>query len=387
MKHRFIAKKYWKEELPPMSMVAKLAGSYEDVIDLSLGDPDYITHRLIIDRAYEDTLKGHTRYTDARGDVELREEIIRYYKEDFDYELADEELFITASATHGMCLAFCSILDPGDEVIIPAPYYTYYTDQIRFAGGVPVILDCLEEDGFQIDVLRLETLITERTKAILINTPNNPSGVCMTREKMEQVAELVIRYDLVAVADDIYTAYSFQEPFIPIMTLPGMRERTITIGTVSKDYAMTGWRVGHIAAPPELIRTILTVNDAVMYTASSVSQRAAIHAIRNRKAIQTPMIQEYKKRVFYTSDRIQSMKHISVLPPQGTFYLWVNVKKLGMTSVEVSDLLLKKAHVLTVPGISFGECGEGYVRIACTKELSVLKEAMDRLECVPELNG
>lgn len=385
MKHKFVAKKYWKEEIPPMSVVDQLAQRYDDVIDLSLGDPDLVTNRIIIDKAYEDTLKGHTKYTDFRGDVELRQEIRKFYKEDFDYDVADEEIFVTASGTHAMCLAFCSILDPGDEVIIHAPYYTYYTTQIEFAGGVPVVLDCVEEEGFQINVEKMEQLITERTKAILVNTPNNPTGVCMTKETLLAVGELAKKYDLLLIADDIYTAYSFSEPFIPMMSLPGMKERTVTLNSYSKDYTMTGWRVGQIIAPPPVIRAINSVNDAVMFTAPSVSQRAAIHAIRNRKTIQPPMIEEYRKRVYYTSERISGIKNFSALPPQGTFYILINIKKLGMSCMEASDLILNEAHVLTVPGISFGACGEGYVRIACTKEIDVLKEAFDRMERVKAL--
>lgn len=385
MKHKFVAKRYWKEEVPPMSIVDKLAQRYDDVIDLSLGDPDLVTDPIIIDKAFEDARKGHTKYTDFRGDAELRQEIRNYYKEEYDYEVDDEEIFVTASGTHAMCLAFCGILDPGDEVIIHAPYYTYYTTQIKFAGGVPVILDCYEEEGFQLNVQRMEKLITERTKAIVVNTPNNPTGVCMTRETLMAVAELAKKYDLLVVADDIYTAYSFGEPFIPMTSLPGMKERTITLNSYSKDYTMTGWRVGQIIAPPPVIRAINSVNDAVMFTAPSISQRAAIHAIRNRKTVQPPMIEEYKKRVFYAADRINAMKNLSVMPPQGTFYLLINIKKLGMDCMRVSDLILNEAHVLTVPGISFGACGEGYVRIACTKEIEVLKEAFDRMEKVKAL--
>lgn len=385
MKHKFVAKRYWKEEVPPMSVVDKLAQRYDDVIDLSLGDPDLVTDPIIIDKAFEDARKGHTKYTDFRGDAELRQEIRNYYKEEYDYEVDDEEIFVTASGTHAMCLAFCSILDPGDEVIIHAPYYTYYTTQIKFAGGIPVILDCYEEEGFQLNVQRMETLITERTKAIVVNTPNNPTGVCMTRETLTAVAELAKKYDLLVVADDIYTAYSFGEPFIPMTSLPGMKERTITLNSYSKDYTMTGWRVGQIIAPPPVIHAINSVNDAVMFTAPSISQRAAIHAIRNRKTVQPPMIEEYKKRVFYAADRINAMKNLSVMPPQGTFYLLINIKKLGMDCMRASDLILNEAHVLTVPGISFGACGEGYVRIACTKEIEVLKEAFDRMEKVKAL--
>lgn len=380
MKNKFVAKRYWKDESPAMSAMDQLAKKYDDVIDLSLGDPDLITNKIIIEHAYKDMLKGHTKYTDFRGDPELRAEIANYYQEEYGYTVDDTEIHVTASATHAMFLAFCAILDPGDEVIIHAPYFSYYTEQITFAGGVPVILDCYEAEGFQINVKRLESLITERTKAIVINTPNNPTGICMSRSTLEGIAALAEKYDLLVVADDIYTAFCYSDPFLPFTTLPNMRQRTITLNSFSKDYTMTGWRVGHVIAPPAIIQAINKVNDAVIFTAPSISQRGAIYALRNRKVIQPPMVAEYKKRMLYAAERINGIKNLSVLPPAGTFYLFVNIKQLGMTSDETGNFLLDQAHVLTVPGNSFGDCGEGYVRIACTKDISVLKEAFDRLE-------
>lgn len=385
MKDKYVAKKYWKDEVTVMSQTDELAKKFDDVIDLSLGDPDLNTNKIIIDQVYQDMLAGHTKYTDFRGDPELRKEIAAFYKEEYDYEVADEEICVTSSGTHAMCLAFCAILDPGDEVIIHAPYYTYYLNQIQFAGGIPVILDCYEENEFQIDLARMEQLITERTKAIVINTPNNPSGACMSREILHGVAELAKKYDLLVVADDIYTAYSYEEPFIPLTTLEDMRERTITLNSFSKDYLMTGWRVGNIIAPPNIIKTVHLVNDSVMFTAPSISQRGAIYALRNRKTIQPPVVNEFKKRMEYAAQRINAIKNISSLPPKGAFYLLINIKKLGMTSEEACRLLLEKAHVLTVPATCFGTCGEGYLRICCTKNIEILEEAFNRLEQVNEL--
>lgn len=385
MKDKYVAKKYWKDEVTVMSQTDELAKKFDDVIDLSLGDPDLNTNKIIIDQVYQDMLAGHTKYTDFRGDPELRQEIAAFYKEEYNYEVTDEEICVTSSGTHAMCLAFCAILDPGDEVIIHAPYYTYYLNQIQFAGGIPVILDCYEENEFQIDLARMEQLITERTKAIVINTPNNPSGACMSREILHGVAELARKYDLLVVADDIYTAYSYEEPFIPIITLEGMRERTITLNSFSKDYLMTGWRVGNIIAPPNIIKTVHLVNDSVMFTAPSISQRGAIYALRNRKMIQPPVVNEFKKRMEYAAQRINAIKNISCLPPKGAFYLLINIKKLGMTSEEACGLLLEKAHVLTVPATCFGKCGEGYLRICCTKNIEILEEAFNRLEQVNEL--
>lgn len=208
----------------------------------------------------------------------------------------------------------------------------------------------------------------------------------MKLETLQKIADIAIKHDLLVVADDIYTAFSFSEKFVPIASLPGMKERTITLNSYSKDYTMTGWRVGQIIAVPPIIKAVNAVNDAMMFTAPSISQRAALHALRNRNEVQPPMVQEYKNRVFYAAERINKIKKLSVFPPQGTFYLMINIKKTGMTSMEAMMFLLEKAHVLTVAGTSFGDCGEGYVRIACTKNIDVLKEAFDRIEMIKELN-
>ena len=366
-----------------MGKVDELAKNYDDVINLSLGDPDLITHEQIIEKAFADARAGHTKYTDFRGDPELRAEICKYYKESYNMNVADEEVFITASGCLGMYLALEAILDDGDEVILQAPFFTPYPQQVELARGIPVELPTLEEEGFQVNVARLETLITERTKALVINTPSNPTGNCLTRETMEKIAEIAAKYDLIVIADDIYTSFSYQHPFIPFASLPGMQERTITINSFSKDYTMTGWRVGNIIAPECIIRTVQQINENVVFTAPSVSQRAALHALQNRETVQPEMVEEYRKRVYYAAERINQIPNMHVIyPPKGTFYLFINIQDTGLDSVTASDVILREAHVLTIPGISFGACGEGYVRIACTVNVDVLREAFDRIEKV-----
>jgi aspartate/methionine/tyrosine aminotransferase len=379
LKHKYIAKRYWKDITTPMGQVDELSKQYDDVINLSLGDPDLVTHEIIIDNAMKDARAGHTKYTDFRGDPELRAEIIKYYRDEYSIDIKDESIMVTASGCLAMYLALEAILDDGDEVIIHAPYFTPYPQQIKLARGIPIILDTYEEEYFQVNVGRLETLITERTKAIVINTPNNPSGSCFTRDTMENIANAAKKHDLMIIADDIYGSYSFEQPFIPMVTLNDMQDRTITINSFSKDFTMTGWRIGHIIAPDYIVRTIRQINENVVFTAPSISQRAAIHALRNRKEIQPPMVEEYRKRVEYAVSRINNIPKISVLPSRGTFYLFINIKETGLTSVEASDLILREAHVLTIPGISFGDCGEGYIRIACTVGIEKLKEAFDRI--------
>jgi aspartate/methionine/tyrosine aminotransferase len=380
MKHKFIAKRYWKDNSTPMGQVDELAKNYSDVINLSLGDPDLITHNIIIDNAFKDAKLGHTKYTDFRGDPELRNEIINYYREEYDLPVKDEEIFVAASGCLGMYLALESILDDGDEVILQAPFFTPYPQQVELARGIPVPLNTYEEEDFQINIPRLESLITERTKALVINSPSNPTGNILSKQTLESIRDIAVKYDLIVISDDIYTSFSFNEPFIPIASIEGMKERTIIINSFSKNFTMTGWRIGNIIAPDYIIKVIQQINENVVFTAPSISQRGAIHALRNRKEIQPEMISEYKNRVFYAADRINHIPNMSVLSPKGTFYLFVNIKKTGLSSVEASDAILKEAHVLTIPGIAFGDCGEGYVRIACTLGVDTLREAFDRIE-------
>lgn len=383
MKHKFISKRYWKDQSTAMGQSDVLAKSFDDVIDLSLGDPDLITDSLIIEKAFEDAKAGHTKYTEFQGDPELRREIIKFYKEEYDMDIADDEVYICASGCLGMYLALEAILDDGDEVIMQAPYFTPYPQQVELARGIPVELPTYEEEDFQINMERLESLINERTKALIINSPSNPTGNCLTVETMEKIAEIAEKYDLVVIADDIYTAFSYQNPFVPFASLPGMKERTIIINSFSKNFTMTGWRVGNIIAPSYIAKTVQQINENVVFTAPSISQRAALHGLRHRAEVQPPMVEEYRKRMFYAAERITKIPKISVInPPKGAFYLFVNIKETGLTSAEAADMFLREAHINVIPGDAFGKCGEGYVRIACTKNVDVLKEAFDRLERV-----
>lgn len=385
MKHKFIAKRYWKDQSTAMGQSDVLAKSFDDVINLSLGDPDLTTHWLIIEKSYEDARAGHTKYTDFRGDPELRTEICKFYKEEYSMDVADEEVFVCASACLGMYLALEAILDDGDEVILQAPYFTPYPQQVELARGIPVELPTYEEEDFQINVERLGRLITERTKALVINSPCNPTGNCLTIETMEKIAAIAEKYDLLVIADDIYTAFSYQNTFVPFASLAGMRERTIILNSFSKNFTMTGWRVGNIIAPDYIIRTVQQINENVVFTAPSISQRAALHALRHRNEVQPEMVEEYRKRMFFMAEKINEVGKMSVIyPPKGSFYLFVNIKASGLTSEEAADIILRKAHVLMLPGNAFGSCGEGYLRIACTCGVEVLGEAVERIRKIEE---
>lgn len=380
MKSRYISKRYWEDKSTAMGQSDEMAKSFDDVINLSLGDPDLITDFRIIEAAFADARAGHTKYTDFRGDPQLREEIAKFYQEEYDMAINDEEIFVSTSACEGMYLALEAILDDGDEVILQAPYFTPYEQQVELARGIPVELPTYEEEDFQIHTGRLEQLITERTKALVINSPSNPTGNCLTVETMMRIAEIAEKHDLLVIADDIYTAFSYQHPFIPFASLPGMRKRTITLNSFSKNFTMTGWRIGNIIAPPEIISVIQQINENVVFTAPSVSQRAAIYALKHRKEVQPAMIEEYRMRMYYAAERINQIPGLHVLyPPKGSFYLFVNIRETGMSSEEAAALFLEKAHVLVLPGNAFGRCGEGYVRIACTVGIEKLGEAFDRI--------
>lgn len=387
MKHKYLSKRYWNDPATPMGNVDELARNYDDVINFSLGDPDRITNEIIINKAFEDAKAGHTKYTDFRGDPELREEICKYYKNRFDMDVDDEEVFVTSSGCIAMYLVLEAILDDGDEVIMQSPYFTPYLRQVKLTRGIPVELPTYEEEDFQINMERLESLISERSKALIINSPSNPTGNCLKMETMEKLLLIAEKYDLIVICDDIYTAFSYEHAFVPFASLPNARERSIIINSFSKDYTMTGWRLGNIIAPDYIIKTIKAINESVAFTAPSISQRGALEALRRRDEIQPPMVEEYRKRIFYTAERINQIPKMHVIyPPKGSIYLFVNIKDTGLTSIEASDALLREAHVLTVPGIAFGECGEGYIRLACTVDMDTIREAFDRIAKAPSFN-
>ncbi|WP_422486387.1 pyridoxal phosphate-dependent aminotransferase [Gudongella sp. DL1XJH-153] len=380
MKNSHIAKRYWDADESQLAASADLAASMDDLINFTIGDPDIITDERIIQGAFEDAKAGYTRYTESVGLKELREEIAKYYKDEYNHKVGLDEIMVTTSACQGMWLVLEAILDEGDEVIIPSPYFPPYSDQVKLAGGVSVYLPLEEDEDYQLNVEKLEQLITKKTKAVIINTPNNPIGSCLSRETLEKIGEMAGKHDILVIADDIYTLYSYEMPFIPTATLQGLAERTITLGSFSKDYAMTGWRIGYIIAKPEFIGVIKSINENNVYSAPSISQRAAIHALRLRKEIQPGLLQEFKKRSYYAYERLNKLKGVHVMEPKGTFYLFPNIKETGLTSAQITEKLIKEAHVAVVPGSAFGPGGEGYLRIAVTLGVEKMAEAFDRIE-------
>ena len=386
MSHRFVQEKYWKYIDEGDALVASNA-AYDDLINLSIGNPDLNTNQKIIDAAFADASAGHTGYTDFYGDPELRAEIQKKYKDDYNMDLDLEEILVTASGSAAMCTIFATIIESGDEIIIQAPYFYCYINQLEIFGGKIVELPTYEEEDFQVSPDRLETLITPKTKAIILNTPGNPTGNCLTVETMEKIAEIAEKYDIAVISDDIYTSFSYQHPFVPFASLPGMRERTFTVNSCSKDYIMCGWRVGNLIAPKEYMPALVNVSKAMMFCAPSISQRAFLHGLRMRKEIQPPVTELFRERLDYAAKRINETNRLSVTyPPKGSFYLWMNIKETGLSSAEFCKVALEEAHVKMIPGNEFGTCGEGYCRIACMVSIEKLGEAFDRLAKLDILN-
>lgn len=362
-----------------LSLDTEALRRYSDVIDLSIGDTDFTTDRRVIDAAYADACAGHTHYGDPKGDPELIEAIRRAWKEDFHQEISADEVLVTTSSCMGMSQALMGILNPGDEVIVFGPYFAIYANQIAMAGGRAVEVTTCEADGYCPREEAVRNAIGARTRAMIINTPTNPTGAAYDRATLEMLARLAQEYDLLVLADEIYTRYLFDGEFIPMRTLPGMADRTVTLNSFSKNFLMTGWRVGYIIAHPELISVFQYVNDGLTYVAPSVSQRAAIRALELRNEIADEYITQYRSRVYYAADCIEKIPYLTLFRPRGTFYLFPGIAQTGMGDREFCAFLLEKAHLLVSPGCVFGQAGQGHFRMACTVSQEKLAEAMQRL--------
>ncbi|MBR3504050.1 MAG: aminotransferase class I/II-fold pyridoxal phosphate-dependent enzyme [Clostridia bacterium] len=363
-----------------LSLDTQALRRFPDVIDLSIGDTDIITDPRVIDAACADAHRGYTRYGDPKGDPELIDAICAAWQEDFHQAVAPEEVLVTTSSCMGMSQVMLALLNPGDEALVFGPYFAVYKQQIELAGGVCVEVPTREENGFLPREEDIRARISPRTRVMVVNTPCNPTGAAFGEDTLCMLARLCREYDLLVAADEIYTRYLYDGAFIPMRTIEGMKERTVTLNSFSKNFMMTGWRVGCIIAHPDLIRVFQHVNNAMTYTTPAVSQRAALHALRLREDIAQKYIPIYKERVFYTADRLREMPLLSIFRPQGTFYLFPGVEKTGLDDRAFCSLLLEQAHILVAPGSAFGEAGRGHFRIAATVPKEALARAMDRLE-------
>ena len=357
-----------------------LLASIEGVISLGVGEPDYATPWHIREAAIYSLEKGYTMYTSNLGMPELRQELSRYLKDNYNLEYdPDSELLITVGVSEGLDLAMRAILNPGDEVIMPDPCYVSYNPCVMLAGGIPVMVPTNQENNFEISPADIEARVTSQTKAILIGYPANPTGAVMTRDKLTQIAEIARRHQLLVISDEIYAKLVYGVEPACFASLPEMKESTILLGGFSKAYAMTGWRIGYAAATREVIAAMTKIHQYTMLCASIMGQVAAIEALRAGEDSIAEMVEEYNRRRLVIVKGLNDIG-LPCFEPRGAFYAFPSIKGTGMTSEEFAERLLIEEKVAVVPGTAFGQCGEGYVRCCYATSLADIEEALSRMK-------
>lgn len=378
MNRPLIAERFLQPEENLLMEIATLAKKTPNLIDLSIGDPDLITDATIIEAAFADVKAGHTKYTASDGSADFIQTVVDFYQKQYQLTFSPSQVRGTVGALHGMYLALAAIIDPGDEVIIHEPYFSPYKQQVELVGGVPVFIPTFEKDGFQIDVEVLKAAITEKTRAIIINSPNNPTGAVFSSETFEKIAAVAIDHDLLILSDEVYEAFCFDDTFVPMAAFAP--ENTITFSSFSKAFAMTGWRIGYMIAPESINLTAKLINEAIAYSAPTPSQRAGIYALNHYDTLVPQVVAVFKERLTYIEQRVAEIPFLSLSPVKGSMYAFINIEQTGLDSVSFVEKLLKETSVLMIPGKAFGETtGDGYVRLAATQSLDLLKEAFDRI--------
>ncbi len=356
-----------------------LASTMEDVISLGVGEPDFDTPWHIREEGIYSLEKGRTFYTSNAGLPELKKEISKYLKRRFGLPYSEKEILVTVGGSEAIDGAFRAMLDPGDEVIIPEPCFVSYLPCVKMAGGVPVRLPLEEKDQFKLTKEKLLSVVTDKTKMVVLPFPNNPTGAIMTEEELRVIADVIKEKDLFVLSDEIYSELSYQGNHVSIASLPGMAERTVVINGFSKSYAMTGWRLGYAAGPEVIIRQMTKVHQYVIMCAPTTSQYAAIEAVRRGDADVERMRESYDERRRFLLKEIRDMG-IPCFEPLGAFYIFPNISRFGMTSEEFATALLNQQKVAVVPGTAFGECGEGFLRISYAYSIENLKLALEKIQ-------
>ena len=346
-----------------------LLSSLEGVISLGVGEPDFVTPWHIREAAIHSLEKGYTMYTSNYGLLELRAEIARYLKLHYGLNYHPErEILITVGVSEGFDLTLRAILNPGDEVIVPDPCYVAYLPCITLAGGTPIPIPTYKDNDFVIKASDIEPRITEKTKAILIGYPANPTGAVMSREELSEIAELARQYNLLVISDEIYARLTYGVEHTCFASLPGMKEQTMLLNGFSKSYAMTGWRIGYVAANHQLIEAMTKIHQYTMLCAPITAQMAAIEALRSGDSEVEKMTQEYDKRRRIMVKGLNDIG-LTCFEPKGAFYTFPSIEATGMSSEEFAEKLLMEEKVAAVPGSAFGQCGEGFLRCCYSASL------------------
>jgi len=356
-----------------------IAATMQDVISLGIGEPDFVTPTAIRQAGIQALERGETRYTSNSGLLELREAISEHLRRLYDvhYDPATE-ILVTVGVSEALHLALTAIVSSGDEVIVPTPCFVSYAPGVVFAGGKPIMLRTAAEHEFQVSASDIETMLTARTKALLLGYPNNPTGAVMPREKLLEVASLAEERDLIVISDEIYDRLVYGVEHTCFSSLPGMKERTILLQGFSKAYAMTGWRLGYAAGPAEVMAEMRKVHQYIIMCAPTAAQFAALEALRSCEPDVQRMVAEYDARRQVVVAGLNDIA-LTCFEPRGAFYAFPSIQVTGMTSDEFAERLLKEEEVAVIPGTAFGECGEGWVRISYATSLDKIEEALERM--------
>ena len=364
-----------------------LAASMEDVISLGVGEPDFVTPWSIREATILSLEQGFTAYTANAGLLELREEISIYLATRFGVHYnPNNQIIVTIGASQGIDLAFRAILNQGDEVLIVEPAFVSYAPLVAIAGGKPVPVSTSPANGFKVTAEQIEDAITEKTKAILLCSPNNPTGSMLTKDELTEIAAIIQKHDLVVVSDEIYAELSYDEDFCSVAAIEGMYERTILINGFSKGFAMTGWRLGFLAAPKEFFEVMLKIHQYTTMCAPNMLQRGAIEALRNTYPEVESMRNSYRRRRNYVVQTLNQMG-LDCHTPGGAFYVFPSIRSTGLSSEQFAEQLLMQEKVAVVPGHVFGESGEGYIRCSYATSMEHLQEALKRIRRFIETKG
>jgi len=357
-----------------------LLSSLEGVISLGVGEPDFVTPWHIREAATSSLEKGYTMYTSNYGMLELRQELAKYLEHHYGVSYQPErEILVTVGVSEGLDLAMRAILNPGDEVIIPDPWYVSYPPCVILAGGTPVFVPTSKQNNFVLKVEDVEPLINKQTRAILVGYPSNPTGAVMSREELAEIARLAQKYNLLVISDEIYARLVYGVEHTCFASLPGVKEQTILLGGFSKAFAMTGWRIGYIAANEQLIEAMLKIHQYTMLCAPTMAQMAGIEALRSGEDDVAKMVKEYNRRRRFIVKRLNEIG-LPCFEPKGAFYAFPSIEATGMSSEEFAERLLIEERVAVVPGSAFGQCGEGFVRCCYATSLANIEEALKRME-------
>lgn len=356
-----------------------IAATMQDVVTLGIGEPDFVTPQHIVQKGIESLQRGQTAYTSNSGTIELRRAVAGYIERLYGVEYnPDDQILVTVGVSEAMWLALKAILDPGDEVLVPEPCFVANAAAVEMAGGVPVPVDTFVEDNFQVTGAMLEAAITPRTKAILINYPNNPTGAILTRERMLEIAAVAERYDLVVLSDEIYERLVYGVEHINFASLPGMYDRTILMSGMSKSFAMTGWRIGYVCAPPEIMDGIRKLHQYLIMSAPTMGQVAALEALTHGEPDVQTMHTEYNSRRRLIVDGFNSLG-LTCFEPRGAFYAFPSIAASGMTDEQFCERLLHEERVAVVPGSAFGRCGDGFIRASYATSRDNIEKALERM--------